>query len=321
MSEAQEGIQGVDITTAGHLFNPKDTFALTEELNKGKNPDDWAQIEVYPTLEHKPLALIRALSKRFGLELPIPPGVTEQQIRDWQKEYSHTKVARVHVPFSYNRHELFQRATPFIGGERDNGLKQTAYQILWMFYFGAATNMKGVELARGLADQEVGINAHANVIEGFAKDQNLGQLKDSVAFVLAENERKYNSPILKDPESIANPIAVIRNIVDKYDLDGLVFGVDHALEQGMDPTAMLQDPSIKRATTAMHLAQSHHDVLAVGSNDFERFLEQASRTKFDHPVRAALDYNPMVMSKLSGSQQLELVRDTIDWITKTQKKV
>ncbi len=321
MSEAQEGIQGVDVTTAGHLFTPKDTFALTEELNKGKNPDDWAQIEVYPTPEYKPLTFMRALSKRFGLELPIPPGVTEEQIRSWQREYPHTKVARVHLPFSYNRYELFQRATPLIGGERENGLRQTAYQILWMVYFGAATNMKGVKLAQGLADQGVGINAHANVIEGFAKDQNLGQLKDSVAFVLAENERRYKSPILKDSESIANPIAVIRNIVDKYDLDGLVFGVDHGFEQGMDPTAMLQEPSIKRSTVAMHLAQSHHDVLAVGNNEFERFLEQAARTKFDHPVRAALDYNPMVMSKLSGSQQLELVRDTIEWITGTQKKV
>lgn len=314
--ETCKGLQGVDLTTAGHLFDPALSFRIANELNAGKPKAEWMLLELYPTLDRKLLILMRMVSEKFGLHLPLPKGVTSEQVQQWQDQYPDTKVARVHLPFSYNTRELWHRI--FIG-ERKNGLKQQAFQIMWMLYFGAATNRKGIELAQQLGS---GVTAHPNVVEGFAKDGKLDELKGSVAFVLAENERRYISPILRNQESIADPLLVIQNIVKKYRLKGLLLGVDHGYEEGFDMEKMLADPDIQEYTVAMHLAkprsQAHHDIIGVGDPEFERFLHQAAQTQFRHPVRAALDYNPFILSKLSFPEQLKLFRETIDWIRNRQ---
>lgn len=315
---ACEGIQGVDLTTAGHLFNPEVTFWLANELNRGKPQKEWTQIEVYPTLDRKPLALARIISERFGLELPIPPGVTEEKIRTWQGKYPNTKVSRVHLPFSYNVYELWHR---FLVGERENGVKQQVFQLLWIVYFGAAVNRKGIELAKSLSDQEAGIIAHPNVVEGFAKDGKLEGVKRGIAFVLTENERNYSSPILRDRRAIYDPAVVVKNIVERYALDGLVLGVEHGFQEGLDMEGIIGNDSVREHTRAMHLAGPHHDVIAVSGINYKRFLERVAKTPFKHSVRAALDYSPFVFLHLSLSEQFELVRDTVDWILRTQKEV
>ncbi len=317
--ETYLGIQGVDLTTAMHLFRPQDTFALADRLNGGKPRDQWTQIEIYPTIGRVLFEPVRNAAKAIGLQLPMTPSVTEKDVRKWQKEYPNTKVARVHLPFSYNLAELWHR--PFFG---EKGLKDKIYQIAWIMYFGAATNLRGLELAKTLEDQQVGVNAHTNVLEGFAKDGKLNEIKQTIPFVLAENERRYKSPILGDKKAMYDPAVIVDRIVKRYGLNGLVLGVDHGFGQGLDMTDTLVKDSVRKQIRAMHLAKTNpgaqHVIIAIGDKQFEEFLRKAAVTPFTTPVRAALDYGPETMKGKSGEAQLKLVRDTIDWIMATQNK-
>lgn len=319
--ETHQGIQGVDLTTAMHLFTPQDTFALANDLNKGKPQDQWAQIEIYPTVGRVWLEPIRLATNAIGLQLPMTPSVTEADVRKWQKEYPHTKVARVHLPFSYDLAELWHR--PFFG---ENTLRERAYQIAWILYFGAATNERGIKMAQELSqDSEVGVNAHTNVLEGLVRDGRLEEIKQRVSFVLAENERKYNSPVVKDQRVIYDPVTIARDIVEKYGLRGMIIGVDHGIREGVDIQQALKDKGLRQHTTAMHLAKTipgidAHDAIAVGDEYFGKILQEIARTSFGNSVRAALDYNPSTMKGKSGQEQVRLVRNTIDWIMSTQRE-
>lgn len=317
--EAHFGIQGVDLTTAMHLFNPEQAFALADQLNKNRPDHLRASIEVYPTIGRAVLEPARKGAASLGLQLPMTPTVSVDQIRQWQKQYPLARVSRIHLPFSYNAAELWHR--PFFG---EKGLKDRAYQIAWILYFGAATNEKGIKIAEELSKdgQEVGINAHTNVIEGFARDGRLEEIKQRIPFVLAENERRYNSPILKG-EAIWNPVVIVDRIIKRYGLDGLVLGVDHGFGQGLDMTGALNTKGIREQTRAMHLAKTNpgvqHDLIAVGDRQFEGFLRRSAITSFSNPVRAALDYGPETMKGKSGQEQVGLIRETIDWIMSIQR--
>lgn len=304
-----------------HLFDPESTFDLVNQLNINRPTHQQATIEIYPTIGRVLLEPIRKGSAALGLQLPMTPNVTVDQIRTWQKKYPLAKVSRVHLPFSYNNAELWHR--PFLG---EKGLKDRAYQIAWILYFGAATNERGINIAEQLnADgQEVAVNAHANVLEGFARDGRIEELKQRIPIILAENERRYNSPIVKYQRLIWDPNLIREDLVEKYGLSGMLLGVDHGMTEGIDMQDTLKNPKIQQHVRAMHLAQTtkdaQHAVITVGDKKFSRFLEEAAKTPFQHKVRAALDYSPDTVKGLSGAQELELVRRTINWIMSTQSK-
>lgn len=319
--KAYTGIQGVDITTAGHLFNPQKTFALANEFNRGNPPESWMKIEVYPTVDRLPLRLLRRFFDRVGLPQLTPPGISEKDVREWQREYPNTRVSRVHLPFSYNPLEAWWRVSIAELGNGLSGLKEHGFHFAWMMFLGTAVNQKGLDLARALQDQQVGITAHPNIIEGFAKDNHLDDLKKGVAFVLAENERPYDSPILRDRKAIYDPLTVIDRIVKKYGLDGFLLGIDHEYQGRFDKTELLSREAIREQTQALHLGSgSHHDVLGFGDEKMQRFFEELGRTPFQHPVRAALDYNPLIFGRMSPGQQLQSVREAIAWINNSQGK-
>lgn len=187
--------------------------------------------------------------------------------------------------------------------------------MVWMMTFGGAENMYGVELAEQI---QAGINAHANVVTGLALDGKLDRLKHSVPFIISEVEEMHRTPLLQNPEAFGVPTIAIKEIVEKYKLDGILLGLDH-MDPSVDLKTELQNAKVRQYTRVLHIGGNDgHDIVAVGNEQFNRYLAQIAQTPFDNQVRAALDYNPLEMRKLSGNQQIELVKNTITWIMRSQ---
>lgn len=319
------GIQQVEVTTSAWFFNPEQAFAITDRLNQSRPKEKWVGIEVYPTTPGI-FKVARALRAK-GLSNLVPPKITPEQVREWQRQYPNTRVSRIHLEFSFDPFETYLHR-PLVG---ESGAMQRVYQIAWAFFFGPATSQRGVRLAETLG---VGVNAHPNVIEGFAKRGQLEDIKRRVAFVLAENERPYNSPHLQRLGSYgisshrfaSDPEVIKWQIVQRYGLDGLLLGVDHAIQTWQDSVRALDKTS--DVVRAIHLAGAKkgeketgaHRLIKVGDPQIERFLEAASRRTFKHEVSVALDYNPFVFKAMLMEDQLELVRNTIRWIEDSQRR-
>lgn len=130
----------------------------------------------------------------------------------------------------------------------------------FLLFFGRAINLKGVELAHQLEKQNVGINAHPTILEGFAVERKLPEVKSEVAFVLAENDVSHPS-ILLPRQAVSEPAAIIEMVIKKYSLDGLLLGVDHELYDGSDISTVFQTPDIAGQIRAMHLAKADYSLI------------------------------------------------------------
>ncbi|MEK7534517.1 MAG: hypothetical protein AAB600_04225 [Patescibacteria group bacterium] len=312
--EVYTGVRGIDVTTAGFIHDPKRAFEITNELNNNQPKDKWMEIEVYPILDKKPLALLNVFTKRVKRLPPTPEGVTVKQIFAWQKELPNTKVIRVHLPFAYDVPDLWCRALGDLKNPR---------HFLWMYALGAAVNKKGIELAQKLEelqDREVGISAHTNIIKGFSRDGKLEEVKSTVSgSILVESSGRAKSSIIKDMRYFCDP-AMVASIAEKFNLDGILFGVDHAITEGVDVEAAIENPIVKRTIQAMHISGPHHDLIGVGDERLINFLRILGEIEFPHDVRVAIDYDPRKIKKQSTSVQLETVRYARDFILNHQNK-
>lgn len=304
-------IAGVDFTSAAFLSRPRELFAATNEVNADiKDPEKRLGIELYPFLRKVVLGdVLHAIT--LG-KSPFPIGVTEDRVRTWQREFPLTKVERVHLEFNFDKQEENHRI--FVG-ERENGKRHQAYQIIWKVYFGPAISMRGVELAHALEDQRVGVNAHMNVWGGFAKVGKTKEVKSKVAFALGENERDYDieQRLLPEREYVYNPIRVAE-LVEQLNLNGMVLGIDHALDEGQDIAELLNSEKVRRNTRVIHFAKSNHGVITPQDAQAEKVLRQIKETTFDNgPVRIAFDFGPDAIKGLSHRQIMEKMRVLREW--------
>jgi len=320
------GIRDFEVTSSAWLFNPEQAFAVTHRINSERPEDRWIGIEIYPTVSPKILKLAKRLGIPFVAGL-TPDQVTPDRIKGWQKEHPNTKVSRVHLEFSFDPWETYLHR-PLIGEHfkpPKEAIKQRVFQLAWIFFFGPATSRRGIKLAEALP---VGVNAHTNVIEGFAKRGELGEIRRKVAFILAENERPYRSPHLRrkgltSQQLASDPEVIKREFVQRYSLDGLVLGVDHAIENGMRAVEELE--KTKDVVRAIHLAsgkkgEGTHAFVRIGDPQIQEFLEEAAKTTFNHQVSAALDYNPFDFKAMPFEEQVRLLKETFAWLEKSQQK-
>ena len=308
MSEKYRGLRGVDITTGSHIFNPEQSFHLAHELKRAGHD---VQIEAYPTLDRRVIRHIRTLGNKLGIGLPIPPGVTEEDVRRWQDKYPNAKVNRIHLPFSYNDRELW-----WLVVDPKTEPKARIHHLAWIFFIGAAQNLKGVWLAQKLADQNVGLTMHTNVVEGFAKTGTLEDIKKTVPFILAENGMPYRSPVLKNVNAISDPRTIAQQIITKYELTGMLLGIDHLTAQGAQIKNILSDKIVVDVVHAIHLANPAHGAIGPDDESYKHVLKKIAQTEFKTPVRAALDHAPL---NIPFQEEIMQVGRTIDWIMETQK--
>lgn len=311
-TEVYRGIKGVDTSTSMFIDNPRRALEATNAVNRGKAPEEWMRIEMY-AIRPNILDLVSDALKDPKYP-PIPKGVTVEKIRKWQEEeFPNTYIERIHLPFGYNTADLWVRAL--------GDLKHPRH-FLWMEAMGAATNGYAIRLAKDLQDLQdkpVGISAHTNIIEGFAQEGKLSDIKNEVAFVLAESTVRSKTSVEMNQIDLYDPVAVAQ-LTKKYKLDGMVFGLDHAREQGVDIEQTITNGDVRKALHSIHLGERHHDLVAIGNEEFANFFAKAAKTEFHHPVRATLDYDPRKVKRMSYPEQLKLLTDTTAWIMSFQSQ-
>lgn len=296
------------LTTAQFLTDPERGFAIANQLK--------VPVEIYPTLPPKLVVILREMSRKTGLSLPIPPALTPSYLDQLQDKYPDVEIARVHLEFNYNLYESFQR---ILIGERGNGLKQHVFQVVWRVLFATADNLHGIKLASHL---RAGVNAHPDVVYGFARDGKLGAVREQLGpgLLLVENERRHHCPNIPHKELLDNPIRMTNCFVREHRLaDGVLLGLDH-LRGSQHPRLeeILQHRLIRRYTRAMHLAQTGHHPLVLENEGADAWLRQIAATPFRHPVEAYLDYAPQLLARSSIQNQADLLKRQIEWIMDTQ---
>lgn len=306
--EVYTGVNKVDITIAGFLGNPKRAFEITNELNKDKPEEEWMMIEIYPILDKNLLRILSGLANKIKGLPPVPSGITIEQVHQWREELPNTRIIRVHLPFAYNKTDLWFRALGDLKNPR---------HFLWMYALGAAINKKGIELAQKLEelqDRKVGISAHTNIIKGFSRDGKLEEVKSAVSgSILVESSGRAKSSIIKDMSHFFDPV-MVATIAEEYGLDGILFGVDHAVTEEVDLEEAIEKPIVKRTIQAMHISGPHHDLIGIGDERLINFLHALGKVEFPHDVRAAIDYDPRKIKKQDASVQLETIKYARDFI-------
>lgn len=314
------GFQGkLGVTTSAWLFNPEQAFAVTHALNNGRPEEDWIGIELYNTM---PVPAVHAVLDRIpGIKNFNPPRISPDVISKYQREYPRTRVDQVHLEFNASQDEAAARVGRGVIHRNGGDVRHAA----WMYIFPSARAQHGVRLAEELG---VGVNAHVNVVEAFAEEGSLVEIQKRLAFVQAENENPYPSRYgnrlrhrgISSEQLISDPAIIRREIVHKYDLDGLLLGVDHALIQGSSPVnAMIQTADV---LSRIHIAGvengGSHTSIEVGNPVFERFFSIASHVAFRQPVSVAFDGNPLEFRKITLDEQVEKLDKLFSWIEKTQ---
>lgn len=305
-----EGIHGVDISSAGFMHNPERLFAVTNAVNEKEAKEKHMHIELYPFTD----GIVNSVARAFP-HLRLPVGLNSDTLYEFKKKYPHAQVARVHLPFAYNNKDWLTRAFSDIK-------KPPAFfrHFLWRASLGVAKD-NGISLAaqiQNMQDSEVMVSGHANVIAGFAQDNTLMDFKNAVSGVLVESAGKEKTAIPMDSGKLYDP-RLTAEMVTQYDLAGLVFGIDHALENGDDVSALLKNADVRQTTHNIHLAGPHHDIVTIGDERFTTILQQIAMTSFAHPLRTTLDYNPHTMPQ-STQEQVTLLKNTRDWIFSTQTR-
>lgn len=291
------GLQGIDISTSKYLLTPEKAWQVTNRYNLFKDESAWIGLEIYPT---------RQMTPEYAQKL--------------FREYPHTIARRVHLEFNYSVREHLHRI--FVG-ELKNGPIHMAFQVAWLILFNPASRLHGVNLAKSLG---VGVNIHTNVLTGFKNDQQLNKLSQ-LPFILAENEREFNSLLLKDQRLAYDPVQIAKQLVEEQAMaSGLLLGLDHPEGKVEDFTTLLRNPLIRRHTQAIHLAQvgtlimgqKGHGPINPQNEAMRRLLWEINQTPFAHPVRATLNYVTKFIGGGSPEQQAEELAQAVDWIMSTQ---
>lgn len=335
----RRGIQHIGVSTSGWLSNPEQLFEHMDRVNeeRAKNGKKGLIMEIYPT--YRPKSLNRA-AEVTGM---IPPTVDSDYVIKQLSKYPGVIISLVHLEFNLDCLEEIKRLAigeeffPSVPGNVPvdrlvMGFKQRFYQGVFMVVMGPAEKNRGVNMAKELHSEigKVGISAHPNVIEGFALRYELDNIMNGVAFTYAENERPFgHSPHMgrfermgvKSKEAVSDPEIILREIVERYRLDGLVYGADH-IEQ---TRANLVEKYllVAKAVRVIHVAGSEaknvHTLPKTGNSEMEELLTTATSTYHNNDLAVILDVSPLVVKKMSQEDQLNVIRSFTSWIEKMKE--
>lgn len=347
------GVQAWGVTTSAWLFKPEGCLDLVSKLNEERDSTAKNLIEVELYATHLPPAIRKALPKSAirALEKHAPPDLTPDRVSNLLKKFPNVPITKVHGEFNFSFWEevyrtiIGEKFLPEVmeGGIIDKaklGLKNRVYQAAWMVFFGQAVQGEAVNIAAYLNQELQGkhpntggtdLNLHANIVEGFAQQGRLKDVKKQVARVFAEPERPYKSPIMRrlsrklgiqSEDLVADPATIKKHIIMRHGLDGMTLGVDHQLAQGVDPT-----PSFRQVLDVIyniHIAGGKgsqlHTAINFDDPNTKTFLSNLFTSRHQQPITLFLDLNPLEMGKLDQEEQFKSIENTINKLEDLQKE-
>ncbi len=303
------GVSGFEISSSGHLFDPEQLFGIVNQLNINTPEDKQLKIELYATHRLPGMAYIEDIRKRAGIGLPIPPQVDASYVKGMQEQYPLANVSRIHAPFTYNTQETLQK--PFA----EKGMAK-ARSVLYAVIFGSAKNMHAVDVAHDLSTPEhpVDLNAHVNIIEGFARDNRLDELRNPHALLLVENETEKS---VNNGISTLDPRYVVEQVILPHNLDGLVHGYDHDASKFAE---QMTDPLIQKHLKSIHFADKGHKMMNIDDPRIEQFMKILANIPFAKPVTVTFDLNPLEVGKLTPRAQFDYIKRVTEKMRRIQEE-
>jgi hypothetical protein len=313
MQSEFQGLQGIDISTACFLFNPELAFAVTNRINTELPKEAWMQLELYPFFSNPLFEAVFPLARK--LQAPIPAPITVKHVRKWQKEYPHTKVARVHLPFGFDQQEIwYQAKTRTVDSPTSN-----IHHLVYLFFLGHALNKKGIQLARELG---VAINAHANVAYRFDQAGRTAELEDGIPCLYIENSPQYGHPgkypHIENQRVVYDPQVLVRELIGANENRRFLWGTGHTAKAGIDNSKLLNDSVIVSSLGAMHLEGPNHEVVDDKMIAMTNFLQGVAKIKTPHSVRGTFDYDPRMIQRLKDPA--DFLAQNRDYIMATQRR-
>lgn len=305
------GFQSIQSTHAAYIFNPEQFFSVLHDINTYYKDDPKKRLagELYVPRKHAVLEGVQSLASKLGLKLPVAVGMTPDRIRRWQKVYPEAEIERVHVEFWTTNLEKMMRMTEIPPSKWPNFIGMGVF-------FGPAEAGYGVSLARELG---LGINIHGNNIDTLASMGKLPKKGGGLKYVWGENGMADSSPVsflYNGDSGLTHPDKVIDQ-VEKYGMDGFLYGADHERDLKRKPSDNLT-PRVLKHLRAIHIAEHNHGEVRRGNKVYEEFIRTLARSEHPHEVALVFDNNPFRMGKMTYKEQLAYYIDTIDWLWEVQ---
>ena len=298
MTRKYEGLASVGITTGAYLLNPKDALAIANILNQDGFDVDVQLYAFKKTLLLPPTGL---QTKIYQKGLPLPTGISVQNIIEWNDKYPQTNISSVHFPFAHN----FRQALGGVTHASKDSPMSNLHHFAHLLYFGWATDNHALSLAQA-ARPVSRINIHQDVFKRYIDTGTVAQLTQAGPNLLIEDS--------------TNPPKTIAELVRPFNL-GFTLGLDHLdhLDTAfLTVEDVLADPGVQQYTEAIHLSLPDHQPLNPRDPLSDKLLSLIANTPFDHPVTGYLDYGPYTLKGLSASEQLIFWRNQVEWIRSTQ---
>lgn len=290
------GIQGIEISSSGFLFDEKGLYEMVRELNKNRPKKDLIKIELNPNLH-----LIN----------------NPKLISLYEDGQRLTKT--IHFPNSYDLRDFKE---PF----RVYNLKQKISAQAFRIIFGYAQDKRFSKLAK---DRELEINLHPNVAEAFKKSGELENLKNNAPAIYVENTTPFPSYWIEDKRILFDPNLLKKYILENH-LSGLTLDTDHLkkiwykkikdYENGFNliPTIHNNRDVISR----IHLSgdKKEHGFLTSDDPFFINFLDKVSQISSHRPLVIVFEENPFEVLKLTSSQKLKIYSSKIELVDFYRRK-
>jgi hypothetical protein len=281
------------VSTSAWINNPKELFKITSRLNTENNSP--CNIELYPAY----LTIPGVIHK-----------ITANEIEKWYEtsECKYANIARIHLPFAYDFGDKIWR----VFGDSNEPLSQRAFHGSDIFLTGYSRNNYGLKLGSDIGQiqgRNVGISLHSDVFLSYVKNNNLNDLQRPGLYpILIENEIGYKHRFFKKRE-----IENIDDIVatkNRFNLDGLVFALDHFQMQGREVISVVR--KYQKDIKTIHIAGKNHQPINFKEKNQEYFEELVDN--FDHPVELVLDYAPFCLNNLNFQKRFNLIKEFTDFV-------
>lgn len=123
-------------------------------------------------------------------------------------------------------------------------------------------------------------------------------------------------------EVVSNPKIILKELVQRYRLDGLVYGADHALQTGND--LAFEYGEVAESVRMVHVSGSEvksvHTVIGLDNTGLNRLIDKAAFSEHWGDLTVILDLNPLVVRGIKEEGQLNMIRNYVRWIEMASKQ-
>lgn len=279
----------IEVTSAAWIYKPEQLFQTVGQINQGRSREAQIGVELYP--HHPPMGL------------PGPGRVTLDDIARW-REFGNVPIERLHLPFHYGTSEasLYFANTVVRRWNKDWGGKAEAAAIFYI-----TSTVRSWWATKMASELGAGLNVHGHVVQKAEKRGELAKMRGRARYLFVENDSDST-----DEEGVLgarDPKKAIAT-VERNGLDGIIYGVDHDFEYGIDPRESFEEhkDNLAKHLRAIHIsgASGDHSLIREDDRKFWDFIYYLRSSCFRN-VTLCLDLHPLAMARAFKTSRGEVL--------------